>query len=128
MIIIKNNYIANEKIIKLGGEIMEATIKKILAIDREADEYRKNMEQDLLNRKKELDDYLKTMDKEYTAETEKMKQDIRESKMEEAAKVSEEIKTARSAETDRLNNLYKANKDSIVNEIFQYVISSCKEG
>lgn len=108
----------------LGGEDMELTIKKILAIDREAEEYRKNMEQILVNKKKELDEYIKTLENEYAAETEKMRESLTEEKISEARKGTEEIKNSKALEIEKLTNLYKMQKDSIINEIFKNIIGS----
>lgn len=108
----------------LGGEDMELTIKKILAIDREAEEYRKNMEQVLVDKKRELEEYIKNLENEYAAETEKMREDLTEAKINEARKSTEEIKNSKAIEIEKLNNLYKIHKDSIVNEIFKNIIGS----
>lgn len=104
---------------------MELTIKKILAIDKEAEEYRKDMENILTSKKRELEEYLRNFENEYSAETEKMREELTETKICEARRIADEIKSSKLMETEKMSNLYNVHKDCIVDEIFEYVIGSC---
>lgn len=112
----------------LGGEGMEFTIKKILSIDKEVQEYKKSIEKTLVDKRRELDEYIRTLDKEYNSETERMKEVIIKNSVLEAEKITNEIKLNRQEQVEMISNLYNKNKNSIVNEIFEYIISSCVEG
>lgn len=100
---------------------MDLTIKKILAIDSEAEEYRKKMDEILTAKKRELEIYNKAFENEYNDETENMREKLTEMSIYEANKATEEMKSSKQVEIEKLINLYKVHKDSFVNEIFKYI-------
>lgn len=79
------------------------------------------MDEILAAKKRELEIYNKAFENEYNGETEKMREKLTETSICEANKATEEIKSSKQVEIEKLSNLYRVHKDSLVNEIFKYI-------
>lgn len=106
---------------------MEFTIKKIVSIDEDAKNYKLNMEQLLLNKKKELNDTINDMKKVSGEEINQKKKEIYEIKMKEADDVVKKINTDSIEKIEKIKYLYENEKEAIINEAFKNIINSCRK-
>lgn len=106
---------------------VEFTIKKIVSIDEDAKNYKLNMEQLLLNKKKELNDTIINMQRASDEEIDQKKKEIYEIKMKEADDVVKKINIESKNTIDKIEYLYKNEKEAIIDEAFKSIINSCRK-
>lgn len=107
---------------------MEETIKKIIHIDKEAEEYKKNSKKILDQTKRELEKTLLEMDNSFKIKIKNKKNEIIKEKNIQAEQVTKSIEENKNKEIKKLKELYKGKENLIVEEIFKKVISSSEEG
>lgn len=103
---------------------MEFTIKKIISIDKDAENYKKNMNEMLVNKKKELDKLLEDMNKEAEDELMTASREYMKEKLDEANQKAETLKSQKEEQLIHFKDVYEEQKGSIVDKIFSELINS----
>lgn len=103
---------------------MEFTIKKIIDIDKDAENYRINMDKVLIDKKKQLEKTLEQMKFEADESILKEKKEYMGKKDEDTRYNIEIIKKRREEQLKRLRNIYLEYKESIIEKCFNEIINS----
>jgi hypothetical protein len=106
---------------------MELTIKRIIDIDKEAENFKKNMDDLLLDKKKELEKALDQMKKDYEETISTEKRSLLQRKVEEAKLNAVALKDERQKQIEKLSENYSACRDKIVSTCFNEIINSYEE-
>lgn len=107
-----------------GGCCMEFTIKKIISIDKDAENYRKTLELKLLNEKKNLETTLAGMRNDSKKNLEEVKRKVMEQKLNEAKKMAEQISNEKITEMEDINKKVNAVKEKIVIDTVNNILNS----
>lgn len=102
---------------------MEFTIKKIISIDRDAENYKKNMEQLLVNKEKEFQKTIEDMRTDMEQKVIREKKEYMDMKINEAQKIASTIKSKKEEQIKKLNDMYSNEKESIIEEIFNEIVN-----
>lgn len=106
---------------------MELTIKKIIDIDKDAESYRKNMDELLLNKRSELEKLLEQMKIDNEESLNIAKKALIERKEEEARANAEVIKEKREEQLKELRQKYLSCKEELVDACFNEILNSYQE-
>lgn len=99
-------------------KLLENTIKKIVEIDVEAENFRKTMDQELEKKKKDLNLVLQSMKEESIKKINEGKKSVMEGKLQEADKLKSQITLEKEESLKNLKENYNENKDEMVEELF----------
>lgn len=103
---------------------MEYTIKKIISIDKDAENYRKSREQKLINEKKDLENTLADMRNDSKKNLEKLKKEVMERKLNEAGKMADLIKNEKTMEMENINKKINEIKGRIIGDTLDNILNS----
>jgi hypothetical protein len=112
----------------IGGDDMEFTIKKILSIDKDAENLRRNSDALLESRKKELEEELMKMSDDLDNELLNEKKMIMDEKISNAKLKAEEIIKQKETEMNEIATKYNAIKSNLIQELFKELKNFIKEG
>ncbi|MFT5872095.1 MAG: putative ATPase with chaperone activity [Clostridium sp.] len=97
-------------------------MKKILSIDKDAENYRKGIDELLKQRQDELDSMIVDMDLKFQEESNNIKSEISNEKIKEAEYKAKTIKKEKEEGLNNINIKYQSNKLRIINEVFNGII------
>ncbi|MGH4051013.1 MAG: hypothetical protein ACREVX_06620 [Clostridium sp.] len=97
---------------------MKFVMNKIMSIDKDAQNFRKNIDELLSEKQDELEAEINNLTNRFNEDCKNIKQVIGNEKIMEAQNLAENIKKEKEKELDKINTKYKANKLAIVDEIF----------
>lgn len=97
-------------------------MKKILSIDKDAENYRKGIDELLKEKQDELDSMIVDMNVKFQEESKKIKSEISNEKIKEAEYKAKTIKKEKEEGLENINIKYQSNKLKIINEVFDGII------
>lgn len=103
---------------------MEYTIKKIISIDKDAENYRKSLYQRLINEKKDLENTLADMRNDSKKDLEKLKKEVMEKKLSEAGKMADHIRNEKIMEMENINKKINDIRGKIISDTLNNILSS----
>lgn len=103
---------------------MEFVLNKIMSIDKDAQNYRKGIDELVKEKKKETEKALNDLSLSWQEESKIIKNDILEEKIREAKKKAEGIKSEKEEQLASIKEKYESSKSNIVDEVFSKIISS----
>ncbi len=103
---------------------MEYTIKKIISIDKDAENYRKSLNQRLTNEKKDLENTLADMRNDSKKNLEKLKKEVIEKKLGESDRMAEQIRNEKAIEMENINKKINDIKGKIISDTMNNILSS----
>lgn len=103
---------------------MEFTIKKIVSIDKDAEKYRKNMEDNLSVKRNDLNLLVERLNADAQSEIDEIKKEIMNKYLDEANCKVEKIRAEKEEEIKKIHQSYNKIKNNIINEVFDEVINS----
>ena len=101
---------------------MKFVMDKIMSIDKDAQNYRKNIDELLSQKQNELEIAINDLTNRFNEECKNIKSVIGNEKIMEAESLAKNIKEEKEEELNKINTKYQANKSVIVDEIFNRVI------
>jgi hypothetical protein len=99
-------------------------MNKIVSIDKDAQGYRKAIEELIKEKEEELEKLVKDINVRFEEESKKMKRDINNEKIKEAEDKALIIRKEKEEQLSNINAKYQSNKLEIVNEVFGKIIKS----
>lgn len=108
----------------IGGNFLEFVINKIMSIDKDAERYRKSMDELLKQKETELEKIILDMKVKFQEESKYIKSTISNEKLIEAEYRAEIIKKEKEEQINIINIMYQSNKLEIVEEVFNRIIKS----
>jgi len=93
-----------------------------MSIDKDAENYRKNIDELLSEKQDELENTIKDLMASFEEECKYIKSDIINEKIMEAENIAKSIKKEKEEVLNSINTKYQSNKLAIVEEIFNRVI------
>jgi vacuolar-type H+-ATPase subunit H len=97
-------------------------MNKIMSIDKDAQNYRKNIDELLIEKQNVLDNIINDLMARFEEECKNIKQDIGNRKMLEAENIANNIRKEKEEELTSINAKYQANKLELVEVVFNRVI------
>jgi len=101
---------------------LKFVMNKIMSIDKDAQNYRKNIDELLNEKQNEFEIVINDLNNRFNQECKNIKQVTGNEKIMEAEHLAENIKEEKEEELNKINIKYQANKSVIVDEIFNRVI------
>jgi len=101
---------------------LKFVMDKIMSIDKDAQNYRKNIDELLSQKQNELEIAINDLTNRFNEECKNIKSVIGNEKIMEAESLAKNIKEEKEEELNKINTKYQANKSVIVDEIFNRVI------
>lgn len=98
---------------------MEDIIQKVVSIDMQAENYKKQLDEEFQGKKKELEKTIFQMREEAEAQVNSKKLQIKNEKIERAHALVEEIKKDKEEQLNKINTVYADAKNQIVDEVFK---------
>jgi vacuolar-type H+-ATPase subunit H len=111
-------------IFKIGGNALEFVINKIMSIDKDAQSYRRAIEELLKQKQDELENEIRNMNTTFQEEAKKIKSSISSEKITEAEHKAMSIRKEKEEQLNSINTKYQSNKLVIVEEVFNRIIKS----
>jgi hypothetical protein len=108
----------------IGGDTLEFVMNKIMSIDKDAQSYRKAIEESIKEKENELENLIKDINFTFQEESKKIKKDISYEKISEAECKALIIRKEKEEQLNNINTKYQSNKLEIVNEVFNKIIKS----
>lgn len=106
---------------------LETTIKKIIAIDKDAEKFRQNKKEEIKKEKEELNSRIKTIYLNKELEVKKFREEINKQFLEEAYKEAEVFRNKKEEEIAILREKFEDSKEKIIKEIMLDILDSSKE-
>ncbi|WP_426349839.1 hypothetical protein ACPWSR_01050 [Alloiococcus sp. CFN-8] len=103
---------------------MQYVINSIINMDKEAENYEKEIKEEILKRKKTLNDELSNMESEYQGQIKFLKEQVLADSRKEAEIKAQKIIEAKNSKLQQINEKFQNNKAQIVNSVFQKIINS----
>lgn len=103
---------------------MEFVINKIMSIDKDAENYRKNIDELLKEKEKELQEGIKAMQNQWIDEAKGIKESVLKEKLSEAEEKANKIIEEKNELLKNIKAKYVDNKEKIVEDVFSKIISS----
>ena len=113
------NYLKNN-----GGDALEFIMNKIMSIDKDAESYRKGIDELLKEKQDELEKMIVDMKVSFQEESKKNKNYISNEKIIEAENRAKIIIEEKESEINTINTIYQRNKLQIVDDVFNGIIKS----
>lgn len=110
-----------------GGVTVEETIKKIIAIDKDAENYRKINDEILARKKKDLQNEMKVISENNIVLIQEKIRRIWEEEMNRADQEIMNIQAQEKVIIDRLTTSFLDKKDKIVEKVFDNLIDSFRQ-
>lgn len=98
---------------------MEDIIQKVVSIDMQAENYKKQLDEEFQGKKKDLEKTILHMREEAEAQVNSKKSQIKNEKIERAHALVEDIKKDKEEQLDKINSIYAGAKNEIVDKIFK---------
>ena len=98
-------------------------MNKIMSIDKDAESYRKSIDELLEKKQNELDNKIKDMLALFKEESQNIKNDIGKEKISEAEFRAENIRKEKQEELNNINAKYQSNKFKIIESVFNGIIN-----
>ena len=105
-----------------GGDAMEFVMNKIMSIDKDAEGYRKGIDDLLEEKQNELENEIKDMLASFEEEVKTIKEGISHEKIIEAEYRARNIRKEKEAQINSINTKYEDNKLEIINEVINYIL------
>ena len=102
---------------------MKFVMNKIMSIDKDAESYRKSIDELLEKKQNELDNKIKDMLALFKEESQNIKNDIGKEKISEAECRAENIRKEKQEELNNINAKYQSNKFKIIESVFNGIIN-----
>ena len=99
-------------------------MNKIMSIDKDAQGYRKAIEELIKEKEEELEKLIKDINIKFQEEAKNIKRDISNEKIKEAEGKALIIRMEKEEQFNYINTKYQSNKLEIVNEVFDKIIKS----
>jgi len=99
-------------------------MSKIMSIDKDAESYRRGIDELLKEKQDELENILADMMVQFQEEAKSIKTDISNEKIVEAEYRARKIRKEKEEQLNNINAKYQSNKLEIVNEVFCRIINS----
>ena len=103
---------------------MDFVINKIIDIDKDAENYRRNITELIEEKQMELEDSIKAMNKDCDEELKRIKTRILSSSSSDAENKARDIKIEKEKRLSVIKEIYENNKVKITEEIFNEIIHS----
>ncbi|MBU3195419.1 hypothetical protein KPL26_01925 [Clostridium algidicarnis] len=103
---------------------MDFVINKIIDIDKDAENYRKNIMELIDEKQMELEESIKSMNKDCDEELKSKKMSILSSSISDAENKAKDIKIEKEKQLSVIREIYETNKVKIIDEIFNEIIHS----
>ena len=113
------NYFKNN-----GGDALEFIMNKIMSIDKDAESYRKGIDELLKEKQDELEKMIVDMKVSFQEESKKIKSDTSNERIIEAENTAKTIIEEKQEELNTINTKYEKNKLQIVDDVFNGIIKS----
>jgi hypothetical protein len=110
--------------LNIGGEALEFTMNKIMNIDKDAEKYRKGIEQLLKEKQDRFETTVKDMRASFQEESKNIKSDIYNEKLLEANNKAEIIRKEKEEGLNNINTKYQSNKLELIEIVFNSIIKS----
>lgn len=114
-------------ILNIGGGPVEDTIKRIISIDKEADNFRRINDEILVKKKRELQSEIKKITEENSRFIEAEKKRINEEEMKKAENEIEKLRVNEEEKIQRITTAFNNIKKGIIEETFNKLIHSFEE-
>ena len=125
IVILYNNRKKIEIVFKnIGGDVLEFVMNKIINIDKDAESYRKGIDELLKEKENELEKIILDMKVSFQEESKNIKSTIINEKLIEAEYRANNIIKEKEEELNIINTKYQSNKLQIVEEVFNRIIKS----
>ena len=99
-------------------------MNKIMSIDKDAESYRKSIDELLKEKQDELENIIKNMNTRFQEECINLKNDISNEKIVEAEFRAREIRKEKEEQLNNINIKYQSNKLEIVGAVFNTILKS----
>ncbi|MDF2880936.1 MAG: hypothetical protein K0R54_1493 [Clostridiaceae bacterium] len=103
---------------------MEYTIKKIISIDKDAENYRKSLEMRLLSEKKDLENTLADMRNDSKENLERLKKNVMDKKLNEARNIADKISNEKFIEMENINKKVNHIRGKIISDTVDNILNS----
>ncbi|MBU3110440.1 hypothetical protein [Clostridium lacusfryxellense] len=101
---------------------MKFVMNKIMSIDKDAQNYRKNIDELLSEKQNELENIINDLMARFEEECKNIKRDISNEKILEAENTAKNIRKEKEENLHSINDRYQANKLELVDAVFNRVI------
>lgn len=108
----------------IGGEALEFVMNKIMSIDKDAESYRKGIDELLKEKQNELEKTIVDMKDSWEEESKNIKNTISNEKIIEAEEKAKNIRAEKEEGLNKINIKYHSNKLTIVEGVFNGIIES----
>ena len=108
--------------LNIGGDDLEFVMNKIMSIDKDAESYRKGIDELLKEKQDKLENIIKDMKVSFQEESKNIKNGIGNEKIIEAEYRAKKIREEKEEGLNNINTKYQSNKLKIVNEVFNKII------
>lgn len=108
----------------IGGDDMEYVMNKIMSIDKDAERYRKGIDDLLKEKQSEYENIIKSMKVSFQEEAKSIKDSISNEKIIDAEYRAKNIRKEKEEQLNNINTKYQSNKLEIVDEVFNRIIKS----
>lgn len=99
-------------------------MNKIMSIDKDAESYRKSIDELLKEKQDELENIIKNMNTSFQEECKNIKNDISNERIVEAEFRAREIRKEKEEQLNNINIKYQSNKLEIVEVVFNSILKS----
>ena len=99
-------------------------MNKIMSIDKDAENYRRGIDELIKEKQDELENTLRDMRVRFQEESKDIRRDISNEKIIEAEYKARNIKKEREEQINNINTKYQSNKLEIVEDVFNWIIES----
>ena len=99
-------------------------MNKIMSIDKDAESYRKSIDELLKEKQDELENIIKNMNTNFQEECKNIKNDISNEKIIEAEFRARNIRKEKEEQLNNINIKYQSNKSEIVEVVFNTILKS----
>lgn len=99
-------------------------MNKIMSIDKDAESYRKSIDELLKEKQDELENIIKNMNTSFQEECKNIKNDISNERIVEAEFRAREIRKEKEEQLNNINIKYQSNKLEIVEVVFNTILKS----
>lgn len=120
---IKWNYVYFSNL-NIGGEALEFAMNKIMSIDKDAEKYRKGIDELLKEKQDEFETTIKHMRASFQEESKNIKSDIYNEKLLEADSKAKIIRKEKEVGLNNINTKYQSNKLELIEVVFNRIIKS----
>ena len=103
---------------------MQYVINSIINIDNEAENYEKNLKEEIQKRKDALNYELSSMEEEFKDQIKSLKEKVMDETIKEAQVKAKSISEEKLSRLEKINEKFHINKEYIVNSIFEKIVNS----